>query len=348
MPNWMSNDLTIICDSKESAEKYFELFKGEGRDLDFEKIIPRPECLNIEAGSSGERGLYYLYANASEKDKKIIDDAYRSCNPFHGHIYEDYKDEDPVKYKECENNGIAYLDNFKETGYCEWYNWNCDNWGTKWNSVDTSATLDGNEINYIFDTAWSVPRPIISKIASLEGVELAQERFVEEGMQTAGEYYIKHQNPLEEIYIESPETVLELIWFASYHDFAYFLEELKYCRIDEEELEEFFDSHGNNFSKEEIEELLQAVKENAIIHQIKDIQIEVQREFWPSIEKISSEQRIALYEKSDQYLKSLEKEYKERKSAPNKGEEEAIKITFKEIYHEYTNGKIENNIEPAL
>jgi len=348
MPNWMANELTVICDSKETAEKYFELFKDEGRDIDFNKIIPMPKCLDVTAGSPGERGLYYLYTKASEEDKKIIDDAYRSCNPFHGHIYEDYENVDAKECEEYENDGITYLSNFKETDYCNWYDWACDNWGTKWNSADTSATLDGNAINYIFDTAWSVPYPVISKIASLEGVEMVQERFIEEGMQSAGEYYVRHENPLEEIFIEKPETVLEFMWFASYHDFNYFLEKFEYYRIDEEELEEFFDSHGDNFSKEQKEEIQRVVKENVIFHQIEDIQSEVQREFWPDIEKISSEQRVALYEKSNEYLNSLKKEYKERKSAPNKGEEEAIKTTFKEIYHEYANVETENNIEPAL
>ena len=42
-----------------------------------------------------------------------------------------------------------------------WYNWSCDNWGTKWNSV--GAVVNGNII--AFQTAWSPCEPVIEMLA---------------------------------------------------------------------------------------------------------------------------------------------------------------------------------------
>ena len=45
-----------------------------------------------------------------------------------------------------------------------WYDWNCTNWGTKWNSFDGCMEFDelyGDELKYTFDTAWSPPAPIL-------------------------------------------------------------------------------------------------------------------------------------------------------------------------------------------
>jgi hypothetical protein len=47
-----------------------------------------------------------------------------------------------------------------------WYGWNCANWGTKWNSSETTLEEEElgegeYELNYHFDTAWSMPEPIM-------------------------------------------------------------------------------------------------------------------------------------------------------------------------------------------
>lgn len=43
-------------------------------------------------------------------------------------------------------------------GKNNWYDWSCDNWGTKWNSYDCCISEDGS--TYEFSTAWDIPKPI--------------------------------------------------------------------------------------------------------------------------------------------------------------------------------------------
>ena len=48
-------------------------------------------------------------------------------------------------------------------GADNWYDWSCNNWGTKWNACETISKK-----NYIqYTTAWSSPLPIIAKLSEL-------------------------------------------------------------------------------------------------------------------------------------------------------------------------------------
>lgn len=58
-------------------------------------------------------------------------------------------------------------------GIPNWYDWNIDNWGTKWNACYTKLNkLSDTECIIYFDTAWSFPSPVIAvmydKYANLE------------------------------------------------------------------------------------------------------------------------------------------------------------------------------------
>jgi hypothetical protein len=50
-------------------------------------------------------------------------------------------------------------------GKNNWYDWNIDNWGTKWNAY--SSWLDAENNVIYFDTAWSSPTPVLDALAKL-------------------------------------------------------------------------------------------------------------------------------------------------------------------------------------
>lgn len=39
----------------------------------------------------------------------------------------------------------------------DWYNWHCNNWGTKWNAYETLISYDNDTVELTFQTAWSPP-----------------------------------------------------------------------------------------------------------------------------------------------------------------------------------------------
>ena len=49
-------------------------------------------------------------------------------------------------------------------GKNNWYHWSIDNWGTKWNAVDTRVELNDSSLYYTFDTAWDCPREIVNAL----------------------------------------------------------------------------------------------------------------------------------------------------------------------------------------
>ena len=42
-------------------------------------------------------------------------------------------------------------------GKNNWYDWNCNNWGTKWDCTDVILEDNSNQVEYYFNTAWSPP-----------------------------------------------------------------------------------------------------------------------------------------------------------------------------------------------
>lgn len=50
-------------------------------------------------------------------------------------------------------------------GSNNWYDWNCANWGTKWNAY--SSRFDEENDTIYFDTAWSSPTPVLDALAKL-------------------------------------------------------------------------------------------------------------------------------------------------------------------------------------
>lgn len=82
-------------------------------------------------------------------------------NPWHHLVY---SNKDPLFPMEADLIS-QYWKNLKETGHITWYSWCCDNWGTKWNACHYEEDdLKDGYIRFQFDTAWSLPTPIMEAL----------------------------------------------------------------------------------------------------------------------------------------------------------------------------------------
>ena len=52
-------------------------------------------------------------------------------------------------------------------GIPNWYRWNNDNWGTKWNAHCDMVDFNGSCATYNLETAWADPRPVLLKMIEM-------------------------------------------------------------------------------------------------------------------------------------------------------------------------------------
>ncbi len=166
----MPNHVTNIVKFNGNADRFQEMLEriqneeyGRG-SIDFNKIIPMPESLNIQAGSMTRRGLeayqgfievYTLAGTRTGLDllniPKASEDAFLKMRP-------DIKPEDWAL-------GRAAFQNIQQYGAPTWYEWCVQNWGTKWNAYNCNAAPDANTMSFL--TAWSAPHPILQKLSEM-------------------------------------------------------------------------------------------------------------------------------------------------------------------------------------
>ena len=161
MPNWVRTRISFNG-KNERVNEIREFVKSvkdhQVNEFDFDKIVPMPKDLDVPASSSGSWGMKYLMLKAknpvtwSNDEKNFMDNAKAS------------EKKNPKTFSESIDLGKKYLKNIANYGYTSWYEWCCDNWGTKWNACETAWIAD-NIVE--FETAWSFCEPVIKKLSEL-------------------------------------------------------------------------------------------------------------------------------------------------------------------------------------
>jgi len=163
MPNWCHNRVTLSA----SNADHFALLRGmigsKDYPLDFQKILPMPESLNIEAGSCelGYRVMYGDYRgmlNYPWIRKHHVKSRVQLCNLLWRIQPETMEKAD------------LYKNNMDKYGHLNWYSWRIANWGTKWEvpAMDITVVTETEDHMVLeFDTAWSPADGIYQKIVEL-------------------------------------------------------------------------------------------------------------------------------------------------------------------------------------
>lgn len=191
MPNYVMNRITINTDEK-TLVKMLKAFKNEEQlkeqwpedwktmseselvtthpTIDFNKVIPMPDSLSIESGSTSDRGLdWWLWANrrkleaGKRSEPALSDEDYSKVlnyPRYSGDFDEKIKSEDEVtkikeygKDEKIRDIGTKAAHNIIDYDAPTWYEWCNKNWGTKWNSCEAHESGGKHEIK--FTTAWS-------------------------------------------------------------------------------------------------------------------------------------------------------------------------------------------------
>lgn len=222
MPNHIQNRLKVIGkpkDIKTVLDSLKTVEEGKEIAMDFNKIIPMPEGMNMEVSSqvtmwaeivTGQIDFSCLFTtlpdSASNLFKKgeygtISDRLHASTSMDYilgkrqGNV-KDLSEKDFDLFIQC-------LKNYRQHGHNSWYEWNMANWGTKWNAYsqpDKRNTPD----TIFFQTAWSSPIKLISILSEkFPSVSMVLTYADEDSGSNTGRIVFKGGEPIEVFQPES-------------------------------------------------------------------------------------------------------------------------------------------------
>ena len=192
MPNHITNILSIIDLGGVRLSDVHAALLNEERQVDFSVIAPSPKCLdgfNPHFGvlSRAKMALGILEEPALSLDKinsrianLALSDAIKNATS-------------PIKGEDIEA-VIRAISNHQDCGHIYWYDWNIDNWGTKWNAYgQPKGGFSTKATSFKFQTAWSHPEKMIKAISEkLPDVAFALEYADEDIGSNCGTYAIKN------------------------------------------------------------------------------------------------------------------------------------------------------------
>ncbi len=180
MPNWTSNYITFEG-NKEEIKRLKKEIGSDIRAIDFNNIVPQPTCIRKTPNISGPLAeeAKNFYTEATKNHKNPLDLLNKNEIPQALKIEMEYWDanrnrilqgnikdkEEPNWYKySAKETTENYLECMKKTGYVDWYKWNIENWGTKWNAWSNKKEEEAKD-SVQFYTAWCAPVPIFEALA---------------------------------------------------------------------------------------------------------------------------------------------------------------------------------------
>ena len=164
MPNHVKNIVKMEGITKLPLFKteYDEYEKKDVTCFDFNKIIPMPESLNMDSGSMESLAIEAVNRKLGQRRygfQQIYSIPTMSDEDYQQRVKNHVKTEE-----ELLELGLQYITNKVKYGATSWYDWCCDNWGTKWNAYSNEQE---DEDTIIFETAWSNPEPVMLKLSEM-------------------------------------------------------------------------------------------------------------------------------------------------------------------------------------
>lgn len=183
MPDWVHNELSLQDVSDERIAEVLAQICDDDGNLSFSKIAPMPESLDLVSGNMTDYAVVaYLTDNGRTEltpektllaenvlgntigSARVIECSFEYVKTHQEEMREVRNFNASLSRKDlmtyCEA-GQKYVANYEKYGAATWYDWNCQNWGTKWEP--SYVSVDGSMIS--FDTAWSCPDAILETLS---------------------------------------------------------------------------------------------------------------------------------------------------------------------------------------
>ncbi len=143
MPNWVTNHVQVSGNAQDISQ-FKSFVASEEQVFDFDRIITMPKPLQRVVARNVPSEL--IEALKCDWD----------MSPTENFSKEDIE------------HAQKSLINLWCFGAMNWYDWSCRHWGTKWNACDSFLAKESStSLLYVFQTAWSEPRPIFETLLKL-------------------------------------------------------------------------------------------------------------------------------------------------------------------------------------
>jgi hypothetical protein len=152
MPNWVMNELTCVFQSEEEYNAFKEKAKTEAL---YNSFFPMPSILEGTSSPHLAPGDYINEVNKHKNTNFLTLEEVATC------------DDEWVVHRAKEI--IQNIKAFEQTGYHDWYSWNLDNWGVKWDASNCKSKelSDFNTIIFEFDSPWGTPEHFVRELSKL-------------------------------------------------------------------------------------------------------------------------------------------------------------------------------------
>ena len=177
MPNHVTNRVHLTGDAARIREllEAVRYDDGEIGTLDFSKLIPMPEELDMEFGSLTHRAIHAYLCAINPKNTafpypfKMHGDLFEALSAALGYSRPESRAklvQKPADFGEQGDElvklGRQYVDNYLHYGVTTWYDFRVAKWGSKWNSYNAQP-LENDTLT--FCTAYSRVLPVIAELA---------------------------------------------------------------------------------------------------------------------------------------------------------------------------------------
>lgn len=179
MPNHVTTRCRVVGTAAEIERfKALAITEDDGRpSFNFRRIIPMPQEIEATMGEVGgvDMAVSLLIAKASGAAPYATLGLYNHEIAFvrrEAGLPDDASIERVAetfleKHPDLEGMAKRRLSAILATGYAYWYTWCIEKWGTKWGAYEFRVIEDGDDYVFIFETAWSFPTPIFTRLADV-------------------------------------------------------------------------------------------------------------------------------------------------------------------------------------
>ena len=146
------NELTCIFPNVEQYNAFKE--KANTEQL-YNSFFPMPEVLDGTLSPHLAPGDFIAQVNKRKNTNFLTLEEVATCD-----------DEwDAHRAKEI----IQNIKAFEQTGYHDWYSWNLDNWGVKWDAsnCNSQSVPDFFTVVFDFDSPWGTPENFVRELSKL-------------------------------------------------------------------------------------------------------------------------------------------------------------------------------------